>query len=177
MNYKNQEKQQVSKTMCMFQWLNNIKIRNESKAYFVLENNPITKNKNTKLIRTLNLYSLIGLFFSRQISHSRMVIISTFLVCTLIIALGIVLGIKIYKNDNESSNPTCGESGSEGQLTGTQQKTTVGPKTTPKITLPTTSPETTRFISNSVEGHYRYGAVASDAGLCSTVGTWVQVYQ
>ncbi|CAG2223388.1 CD224 [Mytilus edulis] len=58
-----------------------------------------------------------------------MLIVSTFLICSLIIALGVVLGLKIYKDDNQNKNTIC-------------------------------------------EGHYRYAAVASDAGPpCSTIGT------
>lgn len=93
-----------------------------------------------------------------------MLIVSTFLICSLIIALGVVLGLKIYKDDNQNKNTICGEAGSEGG-----ESVTTTP--TPTIRLPTTT-GTPQFVSESIEGHYRYAAVASDAGPpCSTIGT------
>ena len=110
---------------------------------------------------------------SRSISQSRMLLISTLLICTLIIALGILLGLKIYNNDDNS-------------LTDTQQSVQETVTTTTAISTSTTQTSTTtvsnsvsettitpspQFVSESIEGHYRYAALASDAGPCSRVGT------
>lgn len=101
-----------------------------------------------------------------HISQSRMLIVSTFLICSLIIALGVVLGLKIYKDDNQNKNTICGEAGSEGG-----ESVTTTPTPTSTIRPPTTT-GTPQFVSESIEGHYRYAAVASDAGPpCSTIGT------
>ena len=109
---------------------------------------------------------MLPLFFRRYSSQSRMLLLSTLLICVLIIALGVVLGIKLYgddSSDNDNKNTISGEAGSEGGST-----TPATPyRTTPSPTIVTT---TAPFTSESVEGHYRYAAVASDAGPCSTIG-------
>ena len=115
----------------------------------------------------MNQLDMENLKMGRYSSQSRMLLLSTLLICVLIIALGVVLGIKLYgddSSDNDNKNTISGEAGSEGGST-----TPATPyRTTPSPTIVTT---TAPFTSESVEGHYRYAAVASDAGPCSTIGS------
>lgn len=104
-----------------------------------------------------------------------MILVSTFLICALIIALGVVLGLKIYKDEPATNGKECGTSQSQGQGQGESTTSATSAITTKTSATTTSTTQTTTkspiFVSDSPEGHYKYAAVSSDAGPCSTVGT------
>ncbi|XP_021342930.1 gamma-glutamyltranspeptidase 1-like [Mizuhopecten yessoensis] len=98
-------------------------------------------------------------------SVGRYLLFATIFICIAIAGVGVGLGVYIH-SVSEKLSPDC----SGSSLTG-QTATTTVPQTS---TVPTSS---NVFVSSSKEGFYRYGAVASDAGICSTVGTDIMARQ
>ena len=93
-------------------------------------------------------------------SSGRMFCLATLFIAACIVALGIGLGVILTRKlDDISSNKCMGE-GSEAEVT--------TPRTQP---AETTTPSSQ---TGSIEGKYRYAAIASDADqICSTIGTYV----
>ena len=93
-------------------------------------------------------------------SSGRMVCLATFFIVACIVALGIGLGVILTRKLDEISSNKCMGEGSEAEVTTTR-------------TQPTTTPSSQ---TGSIEGKYRYAAIASDADqICSTIGTYVHL--
>ncbi|XP_033749139.1 glutathione hydrolase 1 proenzyme-like [Pecten maximus] len=89
----------------------------------------------------------------------RYLLCATIFICLAIAGVGVGLGLYIH-NVSDTLSSDCPES------------------TTPTVPQPSPTPTSANiFVSPSEEGFYRYGAVASDAGICSTVGTDIMARQ
>ncbi|XP_060064170.1 glutathione hydrolase 1 proenzyme-like [Ylistrum balloti] len=87
----------------------------------------------------------------------RYLLCATIFICLAIAGVGVGLGVYIH-NVSDKLSSDCPTVSSPVQST-----------------VPTTTPSST--ASPSIEGSYRYGAVASDAGICSTIGTNIMARQ
>ncbi|OWF36580.1 gamma-glutamyltranspeptidase 1-like [Mizuhopecten yessoensis] len=97
---------------------------------------------------------------SDSMSSGRALIVSTLVIIVAIACLGIGLGIGVY-NMIQDINRECAPTASPARAT--PQPTRV-----PTQAPPTTTTDTPTL---SIDGTYRYGAVAADAAQCSTIGT------
>ncbi|XP_069122921.1 glutathione hydrolase 1 proenzyme-like [Argopecten irradians] len=89
----------------------------------------------------------------------RYLLCATVAICIAIAGVGVGLGLYIHNVSDKLSNE-CPEI------------------STPAVSQPPPTPtQSNMFVSPSKEGFYRYGAVASDAGICSTVGTDIMARQ
>ncbi|XP_062597984.1 glutathione hydrolase 1 proenzyme-like [Saccostrea cucullata] len=93
---------------------------------------------------------------SKEMSQGRLIIIATFLIIACIIALGLGLGF-VLTRDKDSNQTPCGEQGTESGTSSTGSPPTTTTKPAPEGTP-------------SIEGHYRYAAIASDTGTCAQIG-------
>ena len=92
-------------------------------------------------------------------SSGRMLCLATLFIAACIVALGIGLGVILTRKLDEISSKKCMGEGSEAEVTTT--------RTRPAATTPSSQ-------TGSIEGKYRYAAIASDADqICSTIGTYV----
>ena len=96
-------------------------------------------------------------------SSGRMLCLATLFIAACIVALGIGLGVVFTRKLDEISSNKCMGAGSEADVTTTRNQPAA-----------TTTPSSQ---TGSIEGKYRYAAIASDADqICSTIGTYVHVY-